>query len=131
MKNYLLIARALAKETKLDDCYTTTAPTIQLQSLAGYVLRWCYNILAALQESYDCDFAACLSSFQAVMPGPFNVVHLINSRFRLSKLGNLGAREEGPASYPTSCRLTLRSFLRFVGLASFPLTPQFRSEYGH
>jgi hypothetical protein len=81
MKNYLLIARALAKETKLDDCYTTTAPTIQLQSLAGYVLRWCYNILAALQESYDCDFAAYLSSFQAVMSGPFNVVHLINSRF--------------------------------------------------
>jgi len=68
-KNSFCCRRGIhAKETKLDDCYTKTAPTIQLQSLAGYVLRWCYNILAALQESYNCDLLPTSHhSCQAVM----------------------------------------------------------------
>lgn len=35
----------------------TLTPIIQLQSRAGFILRCCYNILAALQESYDCLIA--------------------------------------------------------------------------
>jgi hypothetical protein len=37
------------EETKLDDCHLNQPPNFKV--LQVFIPRWCYNILAALQES--------------------------------------------------------------------------------
>ena len=56
LKLIIIGATKPAKEAKLDDC--PTALKIQpsnFKIVQVIHLRCCYNILAALQESYDCE----------------------------------------------------------------------------
>jgi hypothetical protein len=80
LKLKLLSARPNLKEEKLDDCRTglkINHPTSKIVQVKH--LRCCYNILAALQEFYDCEFSIPLwfarrlykSSVLAVMVNTF------------------------------------------------------------
>ena len=46
-----------AKETKLDDCLADLPQSSNFKIVQVKHLRCCYNILAALQEFYDCNFS--------------------------------------------------------------------------